>query len=162
MFWKRLLFSYMMVILISLSVLGYLVFTQINTNLEDQVINSNDIILEVNGKRINDSRDLSRLIAEIPVGKKIPIKVLRNGKIKKLHALIAKRTDEKEEIASEGPDAETDFGVTVGDITPEIADRYGFEVAEGVVITRVAQGSKGAEAGLEAGDIIKEISCVKE
>ena len=46
MFWKRLLFTYIMVILISLSALGYIVFDEIRTNLEDQVIYSNEIILE--------------------------------------------------------------------------------------------------------------------
>ena len=121
-------------------------------------IKANDIIREINGEKINDSRDLSRLIAEIPVGKKISIKVLRNGKTETLGALIAKRTDEKEGTSVEGPDAESGFGITVSDITPEMAERYGFEVAKGVVITRVAPGSPGAEAGLEPGDVIKEIN----
>jgi serine protease Do len=121
-------------------------------------IKANDIIREINGEKINDSRDLSRLIAEVPVGKKISIKVLRNGKTETLGALIAKRTDEKEGTSVEGPDTETGFGITVSDITPEMAARYGFEVAKGVVITSVDPGSPGAEAGLEPGDVIKEIN----
>ena len=54
MFWKRLLISYLLVILIALSFLGYVVFNQINTNFVDQVINSNQIILE-NGSNILSS-----------------------------------------------------------------------------------------------------------
>ena len=54
MFWKRLLISYLLVIMIALSFLGYIVFNQINTNLVDQVINSNEIVLENGSNRISD------------------------------------------------------------------------------------------------------------
>lgn len=121
-------------------------------------IKPEDIIIEVNGKKINDSRDLSRLIAEIPVDKKIPIKVLRNGKAKTLYAVIAKRTDDREKIAEKRPITESGFGITVSDITPEIAHRYGLEDTEGVLIVKIDPNGTGAEAGLQVGDIIKEIN----
>ena len=43
-------------------------------------------------------------------------------------------------------------------LTPEIASRYNTTEAEGVVVVAAKQGSKGAEAGVLAGDIIKEIN----
>jgi serine protease Do len=121
-------------------------------------IKPKDIIVEVNGKKIVDSRDLSRLIADVSVGKKIKMKIIRNGKKKILYPVIAKRTDDKEKTAMKEPGTKTDFGVTVSDITPEIADRYGIEDAEGVVIVKVDPDSKGGESGLINGDIIKEIN----
>jgi len=54
MFWKRLLISYLLVIMIALSFLGYIVFNQINTNFVDQVINSNEIILENGSNTLSD------------------------------------------------------------------------------------------------------------
>ncbi len=54
MFWKRLLISYLLVIMIALSFLGYIVFRQINTSLIDQVITSNEIILEYGSNILSD------------------------------------------------------------------------------------------------------------
>jgi len=54
MFWKRLLISYLLVIMIALSFLGYIVFRQINTSLVDQVITSNEIILEYGANILSD------------------------------------------------------------------------------------------------------------
>ncbi len=121
-------------------------------------INPKDIIVEVNGKKINDSRDLSRLIADVAVGKKIKIKIIRNGKGKNLYAVITKRTEEKEQVATKEPGIESDFGITVSDITPEVADHYGIEDTQGIVIVKIDPDSKGAESGLRNGDVIKEIN----
>jgi serine protease Do len=121
-------------------------------------IEPKDIIVEVNGKKINDSRDLSRLIADVAVGNKIKIKIIRNGKEKVLYAVITKRTEDKEQVAAKEPGAESDFGITVSDITPEIADHYGIEDTQGVVIVKIDPDSKGAESGLRNGDVIKEIN----
>ncbi|MCD6321928.1 MAG: histidine kinase, partial [Clostridiales bacterium] len=54
MFWKRLLISYLLVIMIALSFLGYVVFNQINTNFVNQVIYSNQIILENGSNTLSD------------------------------------------------------------------------------------------------------------
>ena len=122
-------------------------------------IKPKDIIVEVNGNKISDSRDLSRLIADVAVGNKVAVKIIRNGKEKILYPVIAKRTDDKETSATKKEGGtESDFGITVTDITPEIADRYGIEDTQGVVIVKVYPDSKGGEAGLINGDVIKEIN----
>ncbi len=121
-------------------------------------IKPKDIIVEINEKKINDSRDLSRLIAEVAVGKRIKIKIIRNGKEKIVYPVITKRTEDKEQIAMKEPGIESDFGITVSDITPEVADHYGIEDTQGIVIVKIDPDSKGAESGLRTGDIIKEIN----
>jgi serine protease Do len=121
-------------------------------------IKPKDIIVEVNGNKISDSRDLSRLIADVPVGDKIEVKIIRNGKEKILYPVITKRTDDKEKIVTKEGGTESDFGITVTDITPEIADRYGIEDTQGVVIVKIDPDGKGAASGLLNGDIIKEIN----
>lgn len=70
MFWKRLLISYLLVILIVLSFLGYIVFDQINKNLIDQVINSNEIILEHGSNILSDyMMGMKELILDIAVNR---------------------------------------------------------------------------------------------
>ena len=50
------------------------------------------------------------------------------------------------------------LGLTVRDITSEMAQRFGYEGQEGVIITRVAPGSEAAEKGLRAGYVIREVN----
>jgi serine protease Do len=120
-------------------------------------IRQKDVIVEVDGERIDDSRDLSRTIAEVPVDKQVKIKVLRDGKERTFRVAIAKRTEDKETLASKGPKEETDLGMTVSPVTPELARRYGLPEAEGIVVVDVEQGSPADKAEVREGDLILEI-----
>lgn len=78
MFWKRLLISYLLVILIALSFLGYIVFEQINKNLVDQVITSNEIILEHGSDILSDYiMGMKELILDIAINQKLQINLSR-------------------------------------------------------------------------------------
>jgi serine protease Do len=63
----------------------------------------------------------------------------------------------KEEEAVASTTEKGDLGLTVEQINPEIAENLGLNLTHGVVITAVAPDSVGDEAGLEPGDIIREI-----
>lgn len=57
------------------------------------------------------------------------------------------------------PEKPTEWGMTVEDITPELAQQMGLSPDEqGVLISDVQPGSSAAEAGLQAGDVIKEVN----
>jgi len=122
-------------------------------------IRPKDIIIEINGQKIESSRTLLKMVADIGVGEVAKIKVLRDGKEKTFHVEVAKRMDEK--IAStrdsmKGPADET--GIRVANLTPEIAKRFGIIEKEGVIVAEVDSGGEGAEAGIAPGDIIKEVN----
>ena len=121
-------------------------------------IKPGDIILEVDGEKVGSSRDLTRRIAGIPVGKTIKIKALRNGRKKTFKVKITKRDDTA--LASSGrPMRKADeLGLYISMLTPEIARRFNMEETEGVIILRVEPGSKASKAGLRSGDLIKEIN----
>lgn len=118
-------------------------------------IQRGDIILEFNGKEIKDFGDLSRIVASTPVGSTVSLKVFRNGKILSLQATIAEM-EEPTEVAK-APGAKP-LGITVQNITPEIARSLGLEPGSGVVITEVEPGSPAAKAGMRNGDVIQEIN----
>ena len=120
-------------------------------------IKPKDVIVAVDGKDIENSRDLSRVIADIPVGKKVKIRVIRRGKEKTFRLNIAERTDDKESIARKDPVEETAFGMTVSSITPELARRYSISEKEGIVVVSVENESPAAEAEVQEGDLIVEI-----
>jgi len=121
-------------------------------------IKSHDIILSVNGKKVESSRDLSAMIADIPVGEKITVEFIRDGKRKKVTVTIAKREDTEISRQGNNEKPETTLGITVADITDEIARRLGLSASEGVVVSDVVRSSKGDMAGLSPGDIIIEIN----
>ena len=122
-------------------------------------IKAKDIILEVNDKKIETSRQLTAMIAGLEVGEKARVEVFRDGKRKTFMVKLAKRSNEK--LVSRGTpekQEEEELGIRVTDLTPEISQRFNLGDTTGVVVVNVEPGSKGAEAGVQMGDIIKEIN----
>ncbi len=117
-----------------------------------------DIIISVNGKAVKDSRALSSIIADVGVGEKVKIVVLRNGEKKVFKVKIAKRDEEK--LASTGAQKENlnELGIQVSQLTIEKARRYNISETQGVFVDGVKPGSTGEQAGILHGDIIKEIN----
>ena len=122
-------------------------------------IQSKDIILEVNDRKIETSRQLTAMIADLKVGEAAKVEVFRNGKIKTFHIKLAKRDDQRLSSRSTPREPEEEkFGIRVAELTPEIAQRFGIGGTTGVIVINVESDGKGAEAGVQMGDIIKEIN----
>jgi serine protease Do len=121
-------------------------------------IQRGDVILEFNGKVVEQSDDLPMLVASTPIGKTVPVKVYRNGAQKTLSVRIGEL---KEETVAASTRGSQDLGLTVQDITPEMADSLGMTRAEGVVVTAVEPDSPAADAGLRQGDVILEVNKAK-
>ena len=122
-------------------------------------IQANDIILEVNDHLVETSRDLTNHIAGVPVGEKVKIVILRNNKKQTFTVEIAKRPEESK-LASKNPEKgrEDELGIRVTNLTKELAQRLNISPGEGVLVESVESGSKAAEAGVQEGDVIKEIN----
>jgi len=126
---------------------------------DESGIQPKDIILEVNGSKIKDSRDLTRLIVGLSVGSTAKIKVLRGKKTKTFRVKIAKRDDKR--IASRGQrpqEQEHELGIRVSELTSELRSRFNLNDEQGVIVVGVEQGSAAAQAGLQSGDLIKEVN----
>ena len=118
-------------------------------------IKQGDIILEFDEKEIKDFGDLSRIAASTRPGKKIKVKVFRAGKTLTLEATVDEMK-EKTEVAK--APSEEPLGITVQDITPEIARSLGLEEVSGVLVKQITPGSAAAEAGIRKGDVIQEVN----
>lgn len=114
-----------------------------------------DVILEFDGEDVKQSNDLPLLVARTPVGKKVKVDVLRDGKRRELVVQVG-QLKEEEHLASVNDRG--DLGLSVQSITPQMAESLGMRAAEGVVITSVAPGSTAAQAGLRAGDVLLKIN----
>jgi serine protease Do len=120
-------------------------------------IERGDIVLSFNGHPVDDEHELPALVAQTPINQKVPVEVVRNGKHMTLDVTIGER---KEPLVATAK-AETpggNWGMQVGDITPEIAQQFHLEGTKGVVIQKVAPDSPAAEASLQPGDVVLEIN----
>jgi len=115
-----------------------------------------DVIISFDGKKVNEPKDLSWIVAETPVGKEVDVKVIRDGKEMDLKLKIAEMTGEP--VVSQAPGPGVGLGLTVDNLRPELREKYRIKARSGVVILRVAPGSPSDIAGLQAGDVILEIN----
>ena len=141
-------------------------------------IQRSDVIVEFNGETIRDINDLMYVVAATEVGKSVEVTVLRGGtKEKRLTVKLGKRTEEaiaklnaqlyetdsmQLELKGAGlnPDEQQEAfaGLQVQDLTPEIAERYGYGSDEkGVVVTQVESGSNAEEKRIVPGSLIQEM-----
>lgn len=122
-------------------------------------VKSQDVILQVNGDKITDSRDLARKIAEFAPQTSVDVKVWRNNKEEALKVKLGTFPGTKEELAKlEKGGSSSSSGSNSRDI-----DELGLTLApgkikEGVAIAEVDQSTDAAEKGLKGGDVILEVS----
>ncbi|MBU2550363.1 MAG: DegQ family serine endoprotease [Proteobacteria bacterium] len=113
-----------------------------------------DVIVKFDDKPIGEWSELPTIVAGTSIGAKAKITIIRDGKEKVLTVTVGELTDEK---AAEAQAQTTDLGLTVKELTPELAERLGLGESEGVIIAGVADDSAAAESGLKPGDLIVEI-----
>ncbi len=121
-------------------------------------IRTKDIIIDVNGKKIETSRELTRIIAAFHVGQMVKITALRNGKEKTFNVKIAERQEGRLSLGGIPHKEQEAFGIRVSNLTPEIARKFNIRETKGVVVTHVQSNSQGDNEGIQPGDMIKEIN----
>lgn len=121
-------------------------------------LKAGDIVLEFDGKKINEYNELPRLVATTPVDKKTKIMVFRDGKRLELNVTVAKLKDGDTEATAITANESEKIGLTVKELTKTMAEQLGIRDSKGLVITEVKPGSSAEEAGVVPGSIIIEIN----
>ena len=122
-------------------------------------IKAGDIVIEIAGRKIKNTHELLQIVASFPVGKKVEAKVFRNERVKVFNIVIAERKEGKELARAERVGEY--LGMTVQEITPEIADHLGLSDTKGVIVTLVKEGSPASDAGIRPEDVILQVNRVK-
>jgi len=123
-------------------------------------IRRNDVIVEFEGQPVNDVQKFRLKVADMPIGQKVNLVVLRDGKRVPLTLTLAPRPDaqlaENGGVPEEVPATQKLAGIRVRDL--KAAEKTASEVEGGVVITDVESGSAAEDAGLEPNDIVEEVN----
>jgi serine protease Do len=124
-----------------------------------------DTITSVDGRDVRSGDELVADIAARKPGSKAKLVFVRNGKkqdatvtIADRSKLFASRLGEEDENQSEETPKASKFGITVRNITPDLADRLSIAAGKGVVVQDVKQGSFAEDLGLNRGDVILEVN----
>lgn len=130
-----------------------------DTPAEKAGLQAGDIILEYDGKPINDSNELPRLVAVTPIEKKVRMVIHRDGKNQDVFVVVGKLKDGESVAPAVGGSESDKLGITVQELTKELAARLGIKDSKGgLVIAEVKPGSSAEEAGVAPGSIVIEIN----
>ena len=117
---------------------------------------SGDIIVAFDGKNIKSSNDLPRLVAETRVGKSVDVVVMREKKEVHLSVKVEELTEEK--IAAQSSAPVQSLGMKVDNLTQQLRQQFGTGEKSGVIVVGVDPGSLADEAGIQKGDVIKQVN----
>jgi serine protease Do len=118
---------------------------------------SGDVLLEFDGKKVDAPQDLQKIVAVTAPGKGVPVKVWRDKGEKTLDIKIGETPEETAQLEPSGK-GKSLLGLETRPITPEIARQLNLRTTEGVVVARVEEDGPAAEAGLQRGDVIREVN----
>ncbi len=135
-------------------------------------IEAGDVIVKFDGHDISESRDLPKIVAQTPVGKDVPVVLMRKGKELAKTVRLGRLEDGEKKVASaetkpspqakpaEPAAVQKAIGMTFSGLTSEARHKYTIKdsVASGVVISGVEPNSPAAAKRLQAGEVLVEIN----
>ena len=120
-------------------------------------VKAGDIITHYDGQKVATSADLPKLVAATPVGRQVPVTVVREGKKVALNVTVAQMDEPGQPVVAQAEEAKGPLGLTVETVTPSIAKELKLSEPRGVIVRGVRSGSPAENAGIRAGDVITEV-----
>lgn len=128
---------------------------------EQAGIQRGDVIVAVDGKRVDRVGQLQRLIADHKPGEEVMLRIVRFGQVKSFTIKLIEAQSVAAPVPARSnprPSGAGRLGVKVGELSVELANELGFESAGGALITAVADYGAAYRKGVQAGSKIMEIN----
>lgn len=126
-----------------------------------------DVITAISGEKIKNSQDVVFAIRKKMQGERVNVEVYRDGKKLTVNVTLGEIEGGKKEqprkessgrSEQQAPRSAAHMGITVGEITNELRDRYRLTSNNGLVVLNVERGSQGQRIGVQPGDVVLEIN----
>ncbi|WLE96540.1 MAG: DegQ family serine endoprotease [Candidatus Electrothrix communis] len=129
-------------------------------------IQQGDILLSLNGDKVLDVTDLRNRIAMTTPGSKVTLQVFREGRKKEIRVIIAEQPADfsratRMRLRKNNSSLLDNMGLTLQELTPELAKQFGYDEEQGILITQVAPDSPADSVGVQAGQLIEEVNRVR-
>ncbi|MGK5094356.1 DegQ family serine endoprotease [Deltaproteobacteria bacterium TL4] len=126
------------------------------TPAEKAQLQKGDVIVSLNDKPIENSNQLRNEIANAKAGTEVKLKINREGSTKNITIVLGERPGDPT-VARQENEVEA-LGMKVQDLTPELAERLGYELKSGVLIAKVTPNSAASKAELKSGMLVQEVN----
>jgi serine protease Do len=131
-----------------------------------------DVIVKVNGQQVTPDQTVSYLVANTPVGQRVPLEIIRGGRHATVQVMVGERPTEEQLAKISGANPSPDgtnpaapptpqraLGLSLTPVTPDLARAANLPpTARGVIITTVDPNANAAEQGLQRGDLIISVN----
>jgi serine protease Do len=130
-------------------------------------IEPGDVIVKFDGQDIREMRDLPRVVADTPVGKDVPVLVIRKGREETKTVTLGRLEDGEKQAALTTPQNTPEvkpvikktLGLELSNMSDDLRKKYKIkDTVKGIVILGIDAGSPAADKRLNAGDTIVEIA----
>jgi serine protease Do len=128
---------------------------------EEAKLRPGDVILDYDGKPVDRSRQLPRLVADTTPGKSVKLTIWREGKQAEVTLKVVALDPNRPLPPAPPPQKPTPpvivdaIGLKLAKLTPELRKQFSIpETQDGIVITEVPQNSPAAAQGLRPGDLV--------
>jgi serine protease Do len=119
-------------------------------------LKAGDIILEMDGKKIEGMQQFKNTIAMVEPGTNVTLLVYREGKELEKKVEIGSLSDSS--FTSDVSETALQLGLQVQELTGDLARQFGYEPAEGVIVSEVTDGGIAARNGIRPGMLIVNVN----
>ena len=122
-----------------------------------------DIIMKLNDEQLTDVSDLRNRVAWLAPGSTAVLNIVRDGRERKIQVTIA---EQPSDFSSTGKPADIKnplerFGLTLQELTPELAEKFNYQQGSGLIVSDVKPGSPADSANLKPGYLVEEVDKMK-
>jgi len=130
-----------------------------NSPAEEAGIKDGDVILQVQGKKIEDSSELVNTIANFAPGTDVELTIWRNNNERRITVTLGERPSEDTQVAEQVEEVENMFGIEVENLSRENMRRFEVDYdQEGVLVVNVERNSVAARKGIRPGDLLMSVA----
>lgn len=117
-----------------------------------------DVVVEFNGEKVEEKANQFRnRVAMLKPGTKVKLVIIRDGKRKTITAELGDKSADEPESAKTPTETLEQLGLSVQELTDELAEYMGYQGKSGVVVTSVEPGSVAARKGIAPRMLITEV-----